>query len=299
MARYVAGQNKRFSISSLILYLVVILFAAFCLLPFVQVIATSFTTETAIVKYGYRLLPRVFSTEAYKLVLSGGSKQIYKSYLVTIIVTLVGTVSSLVLILMTAYPLTRKGYKLRNIFNFYIFFTMLFNGGMVPWFILCTNYLHLQDNYFALIVPYLVPAWNVFLMRNFLATIPDSIEESARIDGAGDYRILFQIYVPLAKPGIATIALFTTLMYWNDWWLGLMLTNGNKLLPLQLYLMQIIQSAEFIRNNVNTSMLRNSIIPTETVRMAIAVLAVGPIIFAYPFFQKYIIRGLVVGAVKG
>jgi ABC-type sugar transport system, permease component len=298
MARYVAGENKRISVIDLILYLIVIAFAAFCLLPFIQVIATSFTTEMSIVRFGYRLIPKAFSLEAYKMVFTG-SNQIYKSYMVTIIVTVTGTLTSLLFTVMLAYPLTRKGYKIRNIINFYIFFTMLFNGGVVPWFILCTNYLGLKDNYFALIVPYLLSAWNVFLMRNFLSTIPDSIEESARIDGAGDYRILFTIYVPLAKPGIATIALLTTLMYWNDWWLGLMLTNGNRLLPLQLYLMQIIQSAEFIKNNINTGFLNKSILPTETVRMAIAVLAVGPIIFAYPFFQKYIVRGLVVGSVKG
>ena len=176
---------------------------------------------------------------------------------------------------------------------------MLFNGGMVPWYIVCTKYLGLHDNYFALIVPYLVPAWFVFLMRNYLSTIPDSIEESAKIDGAGDYRILFTIYVPLAKPGIATVALFVTLMYWNDWWLALMLTNGNSLTPLQLYLMNIMQYAEFIKSSVNVSMLKNAIVPTETTRMAIAILATGPIILAYPFFQKYIIEGLVVGAVKG
>lgn len=299
MASKVVGCNKKTSITDLILYLIVILFAVFCLLPFFQVIGTSFAEEMSITKYGYRLIPKVFSLDAYKMVLSGGSNQIYKSYMVTIIVTVVGTIASLLLVLITAYPLTRKAFKLRNAINFYIFFTMLFNGGMVPWFILCTNYLGLKDNYLALIVPYLVGAWNVFLMRNFLATIPDSIEESARIDGAGDYRILFTIYVPLAKPGIATIALFITLMYWNDWWLGLMLTNGNKLLPLQLYLMQIIQSAEFIKNSINKSMLSNSMVPTETVRMAIAVLAVGPIIFAYPFFQKHIVSGLVVGAIKG
>ena len=298
MAIHAVGENKKISLISLLLYLIVILFAVFCLIPFIQVIATSFTTEMAIVEYGYRLFPKVFSLEAYKMVLTG-SNQIYKSYIVTIIVTVIGTVASLFFTVMLAYPLTRKAYKLRNKINFYIFFTMLFNGGIVPWFILCTNYLGLRDNYFALIVPYLLSAWNVFLMRNFLSTIPDSLEESARIDGAGDYRILFTIYVPLAKPGIATIALLTTLMYWNDWWLGLMLTNGNKLLPLQLYLMQIIESAEFVRNNISANMLKNSIVPTETVRMAIAVLAVGPIIFAYPFFQKYIVQGLVVGAVKG
>lgn len=298
MARYTADHNKKITVSGLILYLIVILFALFCLLPFLLVISTSFADEMSVVEYGYRLIPKVFTLNAYNMVLSGAG-QIYRSYLVTIIVTVTGTLASLFLTVMFAYPLSRKRYKLRNIINFYIFFTMLFNGGMVPWFILCTNYLGLRDNYFALIVPYLLSAWNVFLMRNFLATIPDSIEESARIDGAGDYRILFTIYIPLAKPGIATIALFTTIMYWNDWWLGLMLTNGNRLLPLQLYLMSIIQSAEFIKNNINTGMLKSSMIPTETVRMAIAVLAVGPIVFAYPFFQKYIIRGLVVGAVKG
>ena len=170
--------------------------------------------------------------------------------MVTIIVTVIGTSLSLFIMILSSYALSKKRYKLRNKFTFFFFFTMLFNGGLIPWYIVCTQYYGLRDNYAALIVPYLVSVWDIFLLRNFLSTIPDSLEESARIDGANDYRILFTIYIPLAKPGIATIALFVTLRYWNDWWLGLMLTNGNKLLPLQLYMIQLINSAQAIKDDI-------------------------------------------------
>lgn len=294
----VKSVPRKIGISSSILYIIVALFSVACIIPFLIILSASFTDEQAIVDFGYRLWPGKFSTFAYEVIFSG-SVSIMKSYMTTILVTVAGTTASIVLTLLLAYPLSRKKYRFRNIVNFYVFFTMLFNGGIVSWYILCTRYLGLRNNYQALIIPYMLNAWYVFLLRNFLATIPDSIEESATIDGAGNFRILFQIYVPLALPGIATVGLFSTLMYWNDWWLSLMLCDGNNLVPLQLYLMRIIQSVEFLKNNINVSQLKFSTIPSESVRMAICVLATGPIILAYPFFQKYFIKGLVIGSIKG
>jgi putative aldouronate transport system permease protein len=292
------GKGLRIQVSSIVIYAIVTLFSIACIIPFLIIISASFTEEQSIVTYGYRLWPRVFSTFAYNVIFTG-SVSIFKSYLVTIAVTAAGTLASIILTLLLAYPLSRKRYRYRNAVNFYIFFTMLFNGGIVSWYILCTRYLGLRNSYAALIVPYLLNAWYVFLLRNFLATIPDSIEESATIDGAGNFRILFQIFVPLSLPGIATVGLFSTLMYWNDWWLALMLCDGNELVPLQLYLMRIIQSVEFLKNNINVTQIKFSTIPSESVRMAICVLATGPIIFAYPFFQRYFIKGLVIGSIKG
>lgn len=296
MSLYRKAKSK-FSFSQSIIYVVISLFSIFCLIPFVVILSASFSNEDTLINTGYGLWPQKFSILAYKIVFTG-SFNVFNSYMVTIIVTVTGTLASIFLTTLLAYPLSRKKYKYRNLINFYLFFTMLFNGGIVPWYILCTRYLGLKNNIPALIIPYLLNAWYVFLLRNFFSTIPESIEESARIDGAGDYRILFRIIVPLSLPGIATVALFTTLMYWNDWWLALMLINGNKTVPLQLYLIRIIQTAEALRQEFNPSM-RQIKIPSETVRMAICIIAIGPIVFAYPFFQRFIIKGLIVGSIKG
>jgi len=289
--------KSKFSFPSAIIYIIILVFSILCLVPFLVILSASFTDEDALVNTGYGLWPQKFSMLAYRIVFSG-SFNVFNSYLTTITVTVIGTLASIFLTILLAYPLSRKKYRYRNIINFYLFFTMLFNGGVVPWYILCTRYLSLKNNIPALIIPYLLSAWNVFLLRNFFSTIPDSIEESARIDGAGDYRILFRIFVPLSLPGIATVTLFTTLMYWNDWWLGLMLLNGNKIVPLQLYLIRIIQTIEALRQEINPNM-RQIKVPSETVRMVICIIAIGPIVFAYPFFQRYFIKGLIVGSIKG
>jgi putative aldouronate transport system permease protein len=169
---------------------------------------------------------------------------------------------------------------------------------MVSWYILCTQYLHLKDNIFALIVPYLLNAWNVFLLRNFFSTVPDSIEESAKMDGATDFTILFKIMLPLSLPGIATVALFTTLTYWNDWWLGTMLLNDDKYMPVQVLLMRMLTNVQYMQQHA-TQMMGYNDFPSEGIRMSTCVIAIGPIIFAYPFVQKYFIKGITVGAVKG
>lgn len=280
------------------LYIFVALFALACLIPFVIILSASFTDEAELLKTGYWFWPRLFSLTAYRTVLAG-SADIFKSYAVTITVTAIGTVVSVFFSLLLAYPLSKKSYKYRNQINFFMIVTMLFNGGMVPWYIICTRYLGLTNNLPALIIPYLFNAWNIFILKSFLSTIPDSIEESARIDGAGNYRILFSIIAPLALPGIATITLFISIMYWNDWWLAIILGDGSKLVPLQLYLMRIIQYVEFVKSNMSLTMLqKDAILPAETVRMAICILAIGPIIFAYPFFQRYLIKGMTVGSIK-
>lgn len=289
------GSNK---LVNSLLYCIITFFALACLIPFLIILSASFTDETELLKSGYWFWPRVFSLTAYKTIFSG-SVEILNSYLTTIIVTVMGTTISILLTILLAYPLSRKNYKYRNMINFFMIITLLFNGGMVPWYIICTKYLHLSNNYPALIVPYLMSAWYVFILKNFLSNISASIEESARIDGAGNFRILFQIVVPLSLPGIAAISLFTSLGYWNDWWLAVMLCNGNKLVPLQFYLMRIIQYVEFIKSNINIAQLKTSVIPAETIRMAICIIAIGPIIFAYPFFQRYFIKGLTIGSVKG
>jgi putative aldouronate transport system permease protein len=286
---------------NIIIYSVISLFTIICTLPFLILVSVSFSSEESILEYGYRIFPKEFSLEAYNYMLMQ-FEDIFGSYSTTGIVTIVGTFLSVLITIMTAYPLSRKSFKYRNYFNFYFFFVMLFNGGLVPWYIVVTKYYHLGDNLQSLIIPYLLNVWFIFLLRNFFSSIHESIEESAKLDGAGNFRILFQIMLPLSRAGIATVGLFIALMYWNDWWLGLMLINGNKFVPIQLYLMRIMSSIQFLSSGIlsNTGVTATTgVMPLESARMAICVLVVLPIVIVYPFFQQYFVRGITVGAVKG
>ena len=287
-------------LADVLLSAIVILAVLFCIFPFFLIFSSSLSSETSIRIYGYSLIPREFTLDAYKIVLNAQNSLIAGGYKTTVIVTVTGTVLSSLITILAAYPLSRKKYKFRSGLNFFVFFTMLFNGGLVPWYMATTQWYGLHNNYAALIVPYLASAWNVFLLRNFMSAIPDEMEESAKIDGAGNFRILFAIFVPMCTPGIATVTLFNVITYWNDWWLGLMLLDGNKIVPLQLFLLRIMESIDFLAQSAKAAAFagRRSI-PTETVRMAICMLTIGPIIFVYPFFQKHIVKGMLVGSVKG
>jgi ABC-type sugar transport system, permease component len=268
-----------------------------CVFPMLLVLSASFTDERALATYGYLLMPKKLSLFAYRYILSA-SNGIFQAYKVTIFVTVVGTLLSLLITALFAYPLSRKELKYRVQISFFAFFTMLFNGGLVPWYILISRYLHLKDNIFVLIIPYLVQAWNVLIMRNFFKTIPDSIIDSAKIDGSGEFRTFFRIIVPLSLPSFATIGLFNTLMYWNDWWLAILYIDKRSLFPLQYMLQSVLTNIEILMSSFLT---RDKVlnVPGETARMALCILAIGPIILAYPFFQRYFIKGLTVGSVKG
>ncbi|MBP1994490.1 carbohydrate ABC transporter permease [Paenibacillus eucommiae] len=280
-----------------VLYLTLILLTVICIIPLWLVVSTSLTSENALTLHGYGLIPQEFSLDAYRYIWND-SKQLLDSYKITILVTVLGTISALCFTSLLSYPLSRKDFVFRNPFSFYIFFTMLFNGGLVPFYILVSQYLHLKDTIWALIIPYLVQPFYVLLMRTFFATIPDSLIESAKIDGAGELYIFSKIIVPLSTPVLATVGLFISLIYWNDWYLGLLFIEDRKLLPLQYLLMTLMTNIEVMSSNLQASagLLR---IPAETARMAMAVLAIGPIACIYMFFQKYFVRGLTVGAVKG
>ncbi len=216
-------------------------------------------------------------------------------------VTVVGTALSVAVITLAAYPISQDRVRYRRILNFFVLFTMLFNGGMVPWFIVCRNMLHLKDSIWALILPYLANAWYIFLTRNYYRTIPAELVESAKIDGASEYRIFFRIILPLAKPVIATISLFISLNYWNDWWLGIMLIDNTDLQPLQLLLRTITSNIQFLSSSSNVNAIAQAAgsIPSEGIKMATCIATIGPIILVYPFVQKYFVKGIMVGAVKG
>ncbi|MBQ8953856.1 MAG: carbohydrate ABC transporter permease, partial [Clostridia bacterium] len=186
-------------------------------------------------------------------------------------------------------------------FNYYVLFTMLFSRGMVPWYIICVNVLHLKDTIFALLLPCMASAWNIFLLRNYFTSVPEEMYESARIDGAKDFRIYWNIYLPLSTPVLATVTLFTALGYWNDWWLGLMLIDKSELQPLQLLLRNIISNIQFLQTMEQNPEIQRMMasIPGDGVKMALVIITTGPIILLYPFLQRYFVKGIMVGAVKG
>lgn len=293
-------MKNRVTVGKILVYIFVGLFSLICLYPFLMVISGSFTTEEDAVLYGFTLIPRHFTTAAYEA-LFVNKQAIFNGYKVTIFVTVIGTVLSLFINSMMAFVLSRKQLRGRRFLNFYVLITMLFNGGMVPWYIVCTRYLHLQDTIWAMIVPSLVSAWNIFLMRNYFQAIPEEMYESAKIEGAGDFYIFRKIHLHLAIPVLATVLLFTALGYWNDWWLGLMLEEKPELQPLQMLLRNIIANIQFLQSMQNSPeilSLMNSI-PSDGVRMALVIITTGPIILLYPFVQKYFVKGIMVGAVKG
>lgn len=269
------------------------------IIPLIYIVSISFTSDAEIANGGYRLIPKVISFTAYEY-LFRTSDQLMRSYGISILVTMAGTIGSLFLTTILSYTLARQDYRYRNVVSFFVFFTMLFNGGLVATYILMTRYLQLRDNLLVLILPYLVNAWFVLLMRSFIATLPLSLVESAKLDGAGEWRTFFSIILPLAKPALAAIGLMIAFNYWNDWWLSLLYIDNMKLIPLQFMLYRIMSNVSYLTTQLSMSVsvdLKD--IPTESSRMAMCILAAGPMLVIFPFFQKYFVRGITVGALKG
>lgn len=284
-----------------IIYIIAIVFSLFCLLPFLMVVSGSLTSEQDIMKYGFTIIPKNITTVAYKILLSKPDI-IINAYMISTIVTVVGTTISVFLTSMIAYVISRKTLKYAKAMSMYCLITILFSGGMVPWYIVCINYLHLKDQLIAQIVPYLINGWYIFLMRNFFQSIPDEMHESAKIDGAGELRIFVQIILPLATPALATICLFIGLVYWNDWWLSLMLIDKENLRPIQYMLRIIVSNISFLKSQVSASpevQRIAAVLPDEGLKMATCIVTMGPIILLYPFLQRFFIKGIMIGAVKG
>lgn len=278
-------------------YILLTVFAIFCLFPFISVISSSLSTESSILKYGYSLWPREFSLDAYKLIFQDAT--IYRAYGVTIFVTVVGTALAMLVTCALAYPLSLRHLKYRNSINFYVYFTMLFHGGLVANYLLISKYLDMKDTIWVLIIPALVSPWNMFLMRNFFKSIDESLAESAKIDGANDIYILFRIILPISMPAIATVGLFYALAFWNKWFEAMLYISKEDLWPLQYLIMRIMSNTQFASELSSKVSLPNYVVPTLTTRLATTVVTIGPIIFLYPFLQKYFVKGLMVGAVKG
>jgi putative aldouronate transport system permease protein len=265
--------------------------------PVLVLVSASFTDEKALTRNGYSLLPSQFSLDAYSYLLHYPTA-VLKAYGVTLVVTVVGTLSTLLVVSMLAYPLSRIDFKWRRPISFIVFFTMLFNGGMIATYIWIANTLGLRDNLLALILPLIVNTWFVFLMRSYFSELPREFIEAAKIDGASEWQILFQIVLPLSTPALATIGLFSIMMYWNDWWQALLYIRNRDLYPLQYWLYTVLSNADVL-NKTNVANLGLTTPPLQTVHMAVAVLAMGPISIAFLALQRYFIRGITLGGVKG
>lgn len=280
------------------IHIVLVLICITMIWPLLQVLSISLSDEKDIGLYGYSLIPHHFTLAAYQYILQD-PWQVINAYKVSLIVTALGTILGVLIMGMLAYSLSRPQYILRRPLSFYVFFTMLFGGGMVASYILITQYLHMQDTLLVLFVPGLVSAWNVFLMRAYFTTsLPQELLEAARIDGANELRIFFQMVLPLSTPIFATVGTFTALGLWNDWSTPLIYINDPTLYPLQYLLYQIESNIQFLSSNANT-ITQPIVIPTETVRMAMVIIALGPIMLIFLYFQKYFVRGIALGSVKG
>lgn len=294
------NKKKGTNIYLIFVHIILMVFAACCLLPLILIISISLTEEKQIFLSGYSFIPQKISALAYKYVFFD-PRSILHSYAVTAFVTLAGTLLGILLVTSLAYVISRKDYRYSRITTFYIFFTMLFNGGLVPWYILIGKWLGLNNTIFALFVPYLVNAWYVLLMKGFMQNMPLSIVESAKIDGAGELLIFLRIVIPISMPGIATVSLFYLVMYWNDWWLSLLFIENSKLVTLQYLLYKIMNNLDYLNTVTNPAVVSivKQKLPSLSARMAMCLIVAGPVLMVFPFFQKYFVKGITVGSLKG
>lgn len=284
-------------ISNAVNHALLILLSVICVVPFLLVLSVSFTSEAGINANGYSLIPSQFSTEAYEYIFKNAN-EVISAYGVTIFITVIGTVVGTLLSAMLAYPLSRKDFKMQSALSFYIYFTMLFSGGLVPTYLLVTKYLGLKDTVTALILPILLNAWNVFLLRTFFTSIPMALIEAASIEGASEFKIFFKIILPVGKVGVVIIALFSALNYWNDWYQSMLYIDRSNIQSLQYMLYRVMQKTNLAKE-MGGNMMYTEKMPNENLRMALCTVAAGPMLFIFPFFQKYFAKGITVGSVKG
>lgn len=276
------------------------IFIVICLLtiiPLITVVSISISSDSSIMENGYSILPHDISFEAYQYVFEDPN-MILRSYMVSIFVTFIGCFLNMLISSMFAYSLSRRDFKLSKLFTFLVVFTMLFNGGLVTNYMVVVNILKLSDNIFALILPYSVIPIYVLILRTFFSSLPMSIIESAKMDGANEFYIFLRIVIPISKPVLASVGVLVLMLYWNDWFLGLLYINNPKIVPIQLMLNRIMQNIELLKDSF-ASLPRNVKFPAESARMAMCVLAAGPMLLIFPFFQKYFTKGLTIGSLKG
>lgn len=297
-ARLWTNDVKAFNIIG---YILLILFALACIIPFYLIVVGSFEDELVLTTKGYSLYIRSFTLKAYSTAVGDGNN-ILIAYGVTALSTILGTFLAMFICTMTGYVLSRKDFRWRNRFSFFFFFTTLFSGGLVPYYIMCTRYYGMKNSFFALVIPMAFSVWNMIIAKSFMRGIPDAISESARIDGANDFTIYYKLIIPLSTPLIATIGLFSALGYWNDWYNCMLFITDNHLYTLQYYLQTMLNNAEALKRVMEFSSsisVALESVPSESLKMAMTVIATGPIVLVYPFVQKYFVKGLTIGAVKG
>ena len=297
-----SNRRIRYSTSSIIFYILSFSLITFiticCLIPFLLLISASFSSDITIRLNGYSLLPQDFSLEAYELVFKYPMK-VARAYGVSIYITAIGTTIGLFLITMTAYVISRKSFKYRNYVSFFFYFTTLFNGGMVCTYIFYIRYLQLKNSFLALIFPGMFNVFYLLIMRSFISAVPSATIESAKIDGAGEFRVFCQIVLPLIPSGLATIGLFQALHYWNDWYNAMLYINIPDKYPLQYMLYDLLNRAQSLAQMAALGGYVLEEMPTFSLKMAMAVVATGPIILVYPFVQRFFIKGITIGSVKG
>ncbi|WP_141680364.1 MULTISPECIES: carbohydrate ABC transporter permease [Bacillales] len=289
-------NNQSGRVAQMLFHIIIFAFCIFTTIPFILTIIVSVTNENSIVKHGYRFFPEAFSLDAYRLIFS--SSEIYNAYTISIVVTVLGTALSLLITALLAYAIAVQKVKYRNAIALLVFIPMIFNAGLVPWYIFITKYLHLKDSILALILPMLVSPFNVFLVRNYFKSLPPALIESAEMEGASPPYIFAKIILPLSAPITATIALFYALAYWNDWNLALWLIDSRELYPLQFMLFKIQSMINYMSSGGNFG-VGSSTMPSDSAQMAMVLVTIGPIVLVYPFVQKYFIKGIMIGAVKG
>lgn len=291
-------MTKDQMIVNIIGYILIGIFALVCVIPFYLIIVASFTDESELIRNGYPIIPTALSVQSYLLCLKN-PVAIAKAYGTTIGVTVVGTAFAVFIATMTGYVLSRKDFPWRNKFSFFFFFTTLFSGGLVPWYMLCVRYLHFKNSYIGILLPLMFSVWNMIIAKSFMNGIPSAITESAKIDGANDFVIFMKLILPLSKPLIATLSLFSALAYWNDWYNCMLYITNEDMFTLQYYLQRMLGSAEAMRIVAEKSGIALPSVPLESMKMAMTVIATGPIVLLYPFVQRYFVKGLTIGAVKG
>lgn len=270
-----------------------------CVLPFIVIVSGSFTSNQEIIRNGFSLLPRDFTVEAYKTIFRT-PEDILQAYKMNAYYTGIGTALGLIIITLTAYVISRKEFKYRNTVSFLIYFTTIFGGGMIPWYLMYANVLNLRGTTLAIWFPALITPFLVILMRTFIVgAVPDAVVESAKIDGANHWRIFWQIVLPVLGPGLATVGLFQALGYWNDWYRSSMFSTSSRTWSLQFYLYDLVNSTQAMRQMAQYANVNTADLPTQSVKLAMSVVATGPILILYPFVQRYFVSGITVGAVKG
>lgn len=291
-------MKKRIKVSQVALYGILTLISVLWIIPVLFIFSLSVTPETSLSEVGYRLIPKEITFDAYTYIIKNPA-QILNSYKISIIVTVIGTVAGLMFTTGIAYAMSRKDFKLGKHITRFVMFAMLFHGGLIPTYIVVTQVLHMGNTLWVLILTMLVSPWNIFLMKSFLSSIPTELLEASFIDGATEYQTYFKVVLPLAKPGLATVGLLILFSYWNDWYQAMLYIDNMDLVPLQLLLYKIISNIQFVLQNSFYLASEGGSFPTIAARMATCVIAIAPMLLAFPFFQKYLAKGLTLGSVKG